>query len=309
MKMANKHLALAFGFLLFFTAETQAQEGPRQDPSFTLVTRLWPTTGSSRWHFAGSGINVLSDLRWEKANSVVTEASGELLWNRLVFLASLGGSAISHGVLIDDDFGASNRQDRTSHTRSDTRDDYLFYINTDVGARIFTWSGRERINPGSVDLLLGYQHWRERYEAFGARGTTEISPRTKVLTEEFVWNSLRLGARAQIPVHGRVGLKLKPSVLFFSRFDLEDIHHLRTDLKKNPSFSARSQGGLGFQMEGALTYIVARRWSAEAGYRYWDLNSGRGDKFTHALTGTTKDRLNEGVSVRHGPFFALEYRF
>ena len=49
--------------------------------------------------------------------------------------------------------------------------------------------------------------------------------------------------------------------------------------------------------------------SIEGGYQFWRIDSGEGDKFTHALTGTTKDTLNEIIVERGGPYLGLRYRF
>ncbi len=49
--------------------------------------------------------------------------------------------------------------------------------------------------------------------------------------------------------------------------------------------------------------------SFEAGYQYWGLDSGKGNKFTRALTGTTKDKLDQISIERYAPYFGFQYRF
>jgi hypothetical protein len=289
-----------------------------QDFSWTLGVRPWITTGYNEWNFADDdgAPNVLSDLRWRGVDSLVTEVYGEVRWKRLLLLGSLGRGEIDDGVLIDDDFTLNNRQGRFSHTRSSVKDDGLFYLNIDLGARIITWEqplwgqrSSEAGVGGYVDLFVGYQYWHEKYVAFGATGTSAISPSRRAITHDYWWESVRLGIRAGIPLLSRLHFKATSVGLPLSWYDLEDIHHLRTDLRKNPSFSSESDAGWGIGLDGALSYQIWRGVSVEAGYRYWRIDSGEGDKFTHALTGTTSAKLNNTTFERYGPHLALEYRW
>lgn len=52
-----------------------------------------------------------------------------------------------------------------------------------------------------------------------------------------------------------------------------------------------------------------QRLSIEAGYQYWGLDSGEGDKFTRAPGGTTRDKLLKISIERYGPYVGLQYRF
>jgi hypothetical protein len=50
--------------------------------------------------------------------------------------------------------------------------------------------------------------------------------------------------------------------------------------------------------------------SVEAGYRFWRLDSGSGTETTFFSDGTTaRNRLNEIIIERGGPYFGLQYRF
>jgi hypothetical protein len=247
---------------------------------------------------------------------VVTEVYGEVGWKRWLLLGNLGWGKIDDGVLIDDDFLSNDRQGRFSHTRSIVKDEGLFYVNVDLGGRIATWDKSlfEQRSSGEgaggyVDLFVGYQYWHERYVAFGATGTSAISSSTKVITQDYRWDSVRLGLRAGIPLISRFDFKGAIIGLPWSWYHLEDVHHLRTDLRQTPSFSAESHEGSGFGLDGAFSHRIWRGLSIEAGYRYWRIDSGEGDKFTHALTGTTRAKLNNTRFERYGPHFAFEYRW
>ena len=314
-------------------AVAQQDKAEKSDFSFTLGTRAWVTTGNTKWNFqgplflGGPIIKPLSELRWRGVDSVVPEVNAELVWKRLVLMGSAGWGGISEGVLIDDDFALSDRQGRWSHTRSRVDDNGLFYVNGDVGLRFFLPPAKNT-PPGHIDLVMGYQYWHEKYVAFGATGfqctafvgtvqnpicaafgPAVVSANTKALTHDYFWQSLRVGERARIPLYAGLSLKANVLLLPWSSSELRDVHHLRSDLKKNPSFLSRAEGGFGVQLDGGLTYTIWKGLSIEAGYQYWKLDSGGGDKFTRALSGTTKDNLNEIIVERYGPYWGLQYRF
>ena len=313
-----KRGSLALGLVLVLMWAPAVVAQPEKDFSVTLGVRPWITTGYNEWNFAANAgtPNVLSDLRWRGIDSLVTEIYGEVGWKRLLLLGNLGWGEIDDGVLIDDDFLLNNRQGRFSHTRSTVKDDGLFYLNVDVGVRVLTWGqpllgqkSSEKGTGGYVDVVAGYQYWHEKYVAFGLTGTSQRSPSVKVFTDDFRWNSVRLGLRTGIPLISGFNFKGTIVGLPWSWYDFEDVHHLRTDLRQDPSFSSESNDGWGIGLDGAFSYQIWRGLSIEAGYRYWRIDSGEGDKFTHALTGTTKAKLNNTTFERYGPHFALEYRW
>ncbi len=151
--------------------------------------------------------------------------------------------------------------------------------------------------------------------AFGALGggpgllSAAIPSSTKVITHDYTWHSLRVGARAEVPIVVGLSMRAKAILLPYNHTDLQDTHHLRTDLRQNPSFSSDATGGFGVQLDAGLSYRVWKGLSIEGGYQFWRIDSGEGDKFTHALTGTTKDKLNEIIIERGGPYLGLRYRF
>ena len=298
-------------------AMVRAQDRPSEvvppAPSQTPVTigaRVWGTTGHSSLSIGTRTIDTLSELRWRGIDSVVGEINVEAQFTHVFLLGSVGGGAIDDGVLIDDDFSASNHQDRTSHTRSDIRDSGLAYINADVGKNLFHWK-TERGERGFVDVLLGGQAWFEEYVAFGATGFPNTATRgQKVSTVDFLWLSLRTGLRADIPIGGPVGLRFRGYFIPVSYFYSEDTHHLRGDLKQNPSFRDSAWGGFGEQLEGAMTFSLWRhRLFAEAGYRYWRIESGSGTDTARTLNGDVHQKFNGATTERYGPYVGIQFRF
>jgi len=276
------------------------------DSSLTIGGRLWVTSGYTTHSIP------LSELRWRGVDSVVPEVNVDFVWNRLVLMGSLGGGAISEGVLIDEDFNDNNHQARTARTRSETDDDGLFYVNADVGFRALRWGTPEQL--GFVDALAGYQYWHERYVAFGATSAfpsvvPTISSNTKVITQDYHWHSLRLGGRTQVPLFGGLSLKARAFLVPWSYSIINDIHHRRGDLRQDPSFHGEASGGLGVQADGGLRYQVWRGLSVEVGYQYWRVKSGEGTETASFTSGDVDTRLLENRTERHGPYVGVQYRF
>jgi outer membrane protease len=312
MKRTRRRIHIPIAMVLFVLAASPVAADDTRVPDFflTLGGRLALITGDTRFSVAaGSGTpNVLSELRWRGLDTVVPEINGELVWKRLVVLGTVGAGAVFDGVLIDDDFAGNDRRGRLSHTRSSVVGS-IVYVDLDVGFRLLTWGERAPARAGYVDAFIGHQYWREDYDAFGATGTVSIPNDVRAISETFRFNSLRIGARAHVPVFRGLGVKLAGAILPWSHVELEDEHPLRTDLRHDPSFSAHADGGFGYQLDGGLAYHLGKHLSVEGGFRYWRLESGRGRETAHTVTGDVRQRLNEIVIERYGPYVGVTYRF
>ena len=290
--------------------------------SSDVGVRTWVTSGYTKWNFTVDDINPLSELRWRGTDMVMVEGHGDFVWRRLVVIMSLGGGRSDEGVFIDEDFLLTNRQARFSVTRSIVETSSL-YATGDIGYRAWQWHEPFSGSRGFIDIFVGYQYWGEEYEAFGIRGILHLPPiagvpvesqsepnSTKVITHDYRFHSLRVGARATVPIglgfSGRLGATIYP----YTWTEQTDVHLLRTDFEQDPSVRARANGGFGFEAEGALAYEVWNRLSLEAGYRFRRIDSGGGTTTTFFSDGTTsRNRLNEIVIERGGPFFGVRYRF
>ena len=283
------------------------------DVSFSVGTRAWWTSGYSEWSMNVPSINGRSELRWRGVDALIPEVNADFAWKRLVVRAAVGWSKSENGVLIDEDF----LPERVSVSRSSVESD-IFYANGDVGIRAYRWISKDG-RLGFFDFLGGYQYWREEYEAFGSTGAsfsplfpTPIAPQgTKVLTEKFTWQSIRVGARYQVPFPKGFGFRAEAMFIPWSHFEFEDIHHLRTNLRQDPSFLAKTEGGFGVQAEGAISYTIWKGFSVEGGFRYSKFSSGDGniDARTTTVVGTMTNKFEGAKTERYGPFVGLQYRF
>jgi opacity protein-like surface antigen len=302
----GRSAAAAWLFLAFVLASSPAFAQLPPDASLEIGGRVWVTTGYS------TNSTGLSELRWRGVDSVVPEINVDFVLRRLVLLGSIGGGVIKEGVLIDEDFNDTDHNARVSRTRSDTDDTGLFYLNFDAGYRLVQWGTREQ--PGFVDALGGFQFWYERYVAFGATSAfpgvvPTISTNERVITQDWYWYSLRLGARTQVPLFRGLSARARAYVLPWSKSVVDDVHHKRGDLLHDPSFHDEADGGVGVQLDGGLTYRFWRGLSVEAGYRYWWIKSGEGTSTARTPNGDFDGRLRENSTERQGPYVGLQYRF
>ena len=286
-----------------------AQDTPSSSPlSVTAGGRLWVTSGGSSRSSSAPGFERLSELRWRGVDAIVPEVSVDLVWQRLVALASVGGGVINDGVLIDEDFSSDGT--RFARTRSAVDDSHLWYVNADIGARVFDWATPQAVGRGYVDVLLGFQYWRERYVAFGATGFPGVvGSDIRAIENEYEWRSLRVGARAQVPVYGGLSVSLRGYVVPWSSLVIEDVHHLRGDLRRDPSFRDEADGGIGGQIDAAARYAVTDRLSVELGFQYWLLTSAEGHQTAFTTAGAVRQTLRDARTERYGPFVGVRWRF
>jgi hypothetical protein len=310
------------GALLLALTSGAAWAQPTIAPDFALTvgTRLWLTSGYSDEQTSVPGINPLSDLRWRGTDVIAPELFVDGAWKRLVFRSTLGLGAILDGAFLDDDFAGNNRTNRFSATRSRVDGDDILHVSGDLGVRAIRWSAADG-RPGFLDLLVGYQYWRESYEAFGATGVGFVSftpPVTvdltvpsdvKVITQDFTWQSIRVGGRVAVPLPARFGFRAEAMLVPWTNFELRDVHHLRSDLRQDPSFEQSGKGGFGYELEAALSYTIWRTLTVEAGFRYWKIESGDGDAKAHTLAGTATFKFEGASTERYGPFLGVQYRF
>jgi hypothetical protein len=280
----------------------------------SVGANVWFTKGDSKWEhkvpffpgtFGGSRLTFR-----DVTSNIVSVDADLLLWRRLVLTAAGGWGTADGGELIDEDLITGVN---FSRTRSSIDDGHVYFGNINAGFRIFDWVDHEK-RHGFVDLLVGYQYWQEKYVAFGIvdlLGFTGNAPTsTKVITETWTWHSLRVGGRTYFPFPYGLGVRASGFVLPWSSVEVEDIHHLRTDLRQNPSVVTDATGGFGWQLEGAITYTFWRGLGVEAGYRHWKVKITGGDT-TFRPVGAAQSELNlkEASTERGGPFVGLYYRF
>lgn len=298
--------------LLTLARPAAAQVEPFNAPGIAAAAsaNVWWSWGNSTWEHDVFGLGIAgSKLEWEDVESPVAMFSGEFAWRFLVVSAAVGFGSVEDGTFIDDDFILD---EVFSRTRSTVEDGEVFTFSADVGLRALRWRDHEG-RRGHLDVVVGYQFWREEYEAFGAVpliGPISVPADVKAITHEWEWHSVRLGARVDGPIWKGLRYRLGVFFLPWSSLDVDDIHHLRDDLLQNPSVATDASGGFGVQVDASLTYTFFAGLAAEVGFRYWRVSMEDGDvTFRHSDGTTTRHDLVEATTDRWGPYIGLTYRF
>ncbi len=300
-------------------AAQERQQFAGRDWSASLGANVWFSKGDIEWEHevpVGAGLFIGSKLHWKDIEAQVYSIEGDLVWRRVVLTAAAGWGSVESGTLIDDDFVVGFAP-ILSRTRSPVDDGSVYYGNVAAGWRAVEWRDFEN-RRGHLDVLAGYQWWREKYEASGifTLAESELLPgaavpsSVRVITHEWTWHSVRLGGRVFVPLPLGFGARIVAFILPWSSLRVEDTHHLREDLRQNPSVLTEANGGFGYQIEAALTYTFWKGLGVEGGYRRWEVNFDEGDARFRPVGGSSAVfDLKDGSSMRHGFFAGLYYRF
>ena len=296
----------------------------------------WLTEGRTRLNFYNQSAlfgNPTSELDYKDVGTTVTELGSKVSFDKRTFQYFLRGQvgygAVGGGRLVDDDYvsaaGATfygttqSGAHRFSRTHSDLNGSHIWYLNADFGTQIEVWQKR-----ASLGTFLGYQHREEKLQAFGVGQVecTALVPSSiqcnpagtvtnvnqLVLTNTAKWDSFRLGVDGEVRLHPRVSLDGRATFLV-SRLSNKDVHHLRTDLKQDPSITMTGTG-IGFNGEANASVLVYKQLSFDVGYRYWWQRVGSGDVVFRGTTGDSQPLpLTEFRSIRQGMTFGLRYTF
>jgi hypothetical protein len=321
-------LVTATVLFLAVPASAQTQNLPIDAPGWsgTVSTNAWWSFGRSTWEFdpitsigipgIGSLPPIGSKLDWKNVDSPVVMVTGDFAWRYLVLSAGFGwGQGVTDGTFVDDDFFKTPQGNVLfSRTTSDVPDSHILLFNADVGLRPVRY--RDSYGRlGFIDVLVGYQFWREEYEAWGASGVSfgtpvQIPSNVKGISHEWQWHSVRIGGRFDAPIWRDLNFRLSAFFLPWSSLEVRDTHHLRPDLAQNPSVITTAKGGFGYQLDTSLTYTFFYGLAVEAGFRYWRVDIHDGDvKFRFADGTTAGVNLAEASTKRFGPYVGLTYRF
>lgn len=305
-------------------------DGPAEKkPRVELSVRSWMfTNGETKWAHNASGLSSLlgnptSKLTYTDTSTHIMELAARLHLSRRLYLeGDLGFSVkFDHGRLVDDDYVAVGGQRLFSRTHSDLSGSGTQYVNLNMGYRAVEFAG----NRGYLDVVGGFQYWRTEYEATGVRqivcnpsGIPDLTcappgsslPGVLAITNTTHWiTPIRAGLETEYRVSRRVSAVFKA---FFSPVSVvynEDVHHLRSDLQQNPSFS---MWGVGMSADGdvSIKIMLTRSLALTGGYRVWWNRVYDGTWENHPV-GASSDTapLTEFQTIRHGPTIGLTALF
>ncbi len=304
------------------------------DLSFEIGIGAWVSEGRTEWNHDASSVstslgNPSSDLTYKKLRSNVVELNGTLRARDSFFLrGNIGYGIIDDGTLIDDDFlsaagAAANGTSVSgahmfSRTESFVNDNYLWFVTLDAGIPLFSFFS----DAVTLGVFGGYQHWQERVSAQGvnqltctsvgnlcsASGNQSFSGQDAI-TNTVQWDSFRIGIDSAWHLFQRLDVTTRLAFVPYTIMENQDTHHLRTDLRRDPSFTMTGTGH-GYQADVGIQFLLVSNVYLHAGIRYWRLEVTNGSWRNHpnGTTATTAN-LNELSSQRYGGTFGLRYRF
>ncbi len=294
------------------SAQEPAEE---RRPKIELSAGTWLSVGDTRWAHNASSVaglgNPTSKLIYKDVGTNVVDLAGKFWLSPKVFgKLNVGIADIGGGRLIDDDYGTGQRL--FSRTQSDINNNSMWYINVDLGARVKEFANHR----GYLDVFGGYQYWHTEYQAVSLgqlacnpgvipgltcspTGTNSLQG-VKVITNTTDWHSLRLGGTAEYFLTRRFSVNGTIAFIPVSLLDNRDVHHQRSDLEQNPSFSMKGLG-MGADLDVGLKYLFTRHIAATVGYRLYYNRLVDGDFKTHPVSGGESTfPLTQFESLRHG---------
>lgn len=238
---------------------------------------------------------------------------------------NVGYAGIGGGRLTDNDYLAADRGNPSSVTHSDINGNNMWYVNADAGARMLTFADHR----GWLDAFVGFQYWSQQFQAFGVRQVTcttagatvnlgggqVLCPATTqpnsvlAITNTTNWYTIRTGGQVAYQLARRFGVEFAAALHPVTILDNKDIHHLRSDLQQNPSFSMTGFG-FGADADAGVKFMLVEKLVLNVGYRVW---------WNRIIDGTLKNHpvgsasqffpLTQFESLRHGLTAGITYTF
>ena len=284
--------------------------------SFFIGEKTWQSRGDNKWSIAGTKSggppNVLSELEYLGLDSTVYELHGGIRQGRGAITLGYGFGSMRDGIYRDSDYLRDNRQGIFSLSTGDADGD-LYYWNVDYTYRVLTNEPEQRSNAIFLDLLIGFQDWHEKVRM--TNGVQEFGGTLGPFaglnsTYEFIWKNYRIGLEGGLPIFN--GFSFKGSAIFipYNQYEGKGVWNLRTDFRQDPSFTHKASGGYGAEGEASLGFHIYNSLTAEIGYRYWYVKSGKGTDITFFSDGSVGiTQFNEATSEREGFFLNVSYLF
>jgi len=139
-----------------------------------------------------------------------------------------------------------------------------------------------------------------------------ISSSILSITNDGMWNSVRLGVNGQLMLTDRLKLDAEAAWLPYTSLSSTDTHWLR--LNQPGGFIGpvpeTGTGNRGYQLEAILSYQVTEAFGVGAGGRYWHMETSGNSDFTNSLfDGPGVPQPVYFTIDRFGGFLQAEFRF
>jgi len=229
---------------------------------------------------------LISRLTYDDIDASTGEAVARVTapWN-LFAKGFIGGGTLTGGHMNDEDFNidgdrfiAPGVRDRVPYTNTispKVAGSIPGYGTIDAG---YDWWRTQTYRLGT---FVGYNYYQEKMGAYGVAQTanpygpfgpnvTPSLPPTghAIITQEAVWQSLRLGAAGELYLAPRLKLTADVAYLPYVTVDAKDRHY-QGNTPALASINPITGNGVGTQLEAMLSYDVTEQISLGVGARYW----------------------------------------
>jgi hypothetical protein len=284
-----------------------AQNAQEPSPSLEFGLRWWVNTGSTSRSHDASGVdptvgNPTSTLAYTNLDANAGELfARKRIGERWFVKGNVGLGQINTGTLTDQDFFFSRTGVPLMTQTVTATDGKLNYASIDLGREMW------KAGLATFSLFAGYQYWNEKIDGHGfsdSFGPLGVPPSVLVISNNLTWQSLRLGGDMRF-VRGHQRIVVDVALVPYAKYRNEDSHYLRqdpSDLGPVPNVIANGHGW-GAQAEAEWRIAVPQLNGLElgVGYRYWRLESQKGDQSQAGFTFP----ITELWSERHGLTLSL----
>lgn len=223
-----------------------------------------------------------------------------------------GGGIVTKGDLNDEDFPPFINP--YSSTMSDQDRGQTLYGSIDLGYNLV------RLPSFRLGAYAGYHYFEEQVSAYGCTQVASnpaicaggIPDTIRVITQDNIFHSLRVGLDADIKLSDRVLLRLDAAWLPVVSLDGADSHWLRIGTAPGDFAGAIPEDGdgHGHQLEAALSYAFSRDVSLAVGGRYWHFETSGHTHFEGNVVGmTASPQPLDWKSDIYGVFVQGTFRF
>lgn len=263
----------------------------REVSAFTgeLGLRYWYSWGKTQKYLYGiSGAYMVSRLTYDNLDGHSGEAFGRLDHTSGFFLKGYAGLGIlPNGSLNDEDFPPAITP--YSSTDSRQREGHLAYASIDAGFNLL------RQRDFRLGIFGGYHYLEDKVSAYGCQQLASnpnvcgggIPESVLVISQNNRWQSLRVGADADIRLSDRLTLRLDAAWLPYVSLSGTDFHWLRMGTAPGDFTGGLPEDGTGrgYQLEASLSYAYSPNVSFGIGGRYWSMKTSGDTHFENRVVG------------------------
>lgn len=168
---------------------------------------------------------------------------------------------------------------------------------------------------GYLDVGLGYFYYQDNIEHItdGVQTVllwfpTDIPfPSNQDSSDKYTFDGLRLGLRSRIPLHNRIAINVSGGISPWLNAEKDMFWNLRNDFGLPAGMESKvTTDGFAFDINLGVEFKIVENLFLEAGYKYLNLQSNKGDDerlWLSGVTATFEDAVD--MEVNRGGFYGM----